>query len=107
MTMDALALVLAALATARITRLITADRLTKAPRTAVVVWTTNRAIRRGRDESLLAYLVTCSWCASVYVGAVMGAAWWAWGEQRWFAAGAAALAFSYIAGWLAAREAGE
>ncbi|MFF1957970.1 hypothetical protein ACFVWX_13390 [Streptomyces sp. NPDC058220] len=97
--MDTLTLVLAALATARITRLITADRITEAPR--------NWIIRRLPRESLAAYLLVCAWCSSVYVGSGMGAAWWAFGGERWFAAGCAALAFSYAAGWLSGREGGE
>lgn len=97
--MDLIALLFAALATARLTRLVTADRITDAPR--------NWIIRRLPRESLLAYLLVCSWCSSIYVGAGMGAAWWAWGDHRWFAAAAGALAFSYVAGWLSGREGGE
>lgn len=97
--MDLITLLLAALATARLTRLITTDRITEAPR--------NWIIRRLPRESLLAYLLVCSWCSSIYVGVGLGAAWWAWGDHRWFAAGCAALAFSYVAGWLSGREGGE
>ncbi|MCL7377471.1 DUF1360 domain-containing protein [Streptomyces sp. 35G-GA-8] len=97
--MDTLTLVLAALATARLTRLITADRITEAPR--------NWIIRRLPRESLLSYLLVCAWCSSIYVGAGMGVAWWAWGGDRWFAAATAALAFSYVTGWLSGRESGE
>ncbi|MEU1494303.1 hypothetical protein ABZ456_29125 [Streptomyces sp. NPDC005776] len=91
-------LILAALATARITRLITADRITERPRLATV----NAAL--ARDWDLAAYLITCPWCVSIYTGAGMGAAWWAWGDQRWFVAVVAALAFSHTAGFLASRE---
>lgn len=88
--------VLAALATARITRLITTDRITEAPRNALV--------RRLDPEGLLAYLIVCDWCASVYAGAAVAGAWWAWGTTTAFTVATAALAFSYAAGYLASKE---
>jgi hypothetical protein len=94
--MDTVTLILAALATARITRLITTDRITEAPRSAL--------ISRLPDESLMAYLIVCDWCSSVYVGAAVAGAWWAWGTTAWFTAATAALAFSYVAGFLASKE---
>lgn len=91
--MDAITLILAGLATARITRLITTDRITAAPRR----WVLNRLDEQG----LMAYLIVCNWCASVYVGAAMTAAVvWAW---NWAQYPAMALAFSHLAGYLAAR----
>lgn len=94
--MDAITLFLAALATARLTRLITTDRITEAPRNAL--------LRRLDPEGLPAYLVMCNWCVSVYTGAGTAAAtWWLHGHA-WFTAALAALAFSYAAGWLASRE---
>lgn len=100
--MDTISLILAGLATARVTRLVTGDRLTERPR----LWLLTQIVRRNRhgDESLAAYLVTCPWCVSVYAGAGFGAGWWLWGESRWFTAAVAALAFSYATGWLASRE---
>jgi len=87
---------LAALATARGTRLLTRDRILDAPR--------NRIIRALPRESLLSYLILCDWCTSMYVGtaaAAVGAwsSWWAWEYVPWLA-----LAFSQVAGWLASRE---
>jgi len=95
-SMQTLTLLLAALATARITLLITTDRITEAPRQ----WLVRKAVARAGSESLAAYLLVCNWCSSVYVGAGVAGAWWVWGEQRWFAAVCAALAFSYVAGYL-------
>ena len=94
--MTLITLVLAALATARVTRLITTDRITEAPRNAV--------LRRLDPEGLPAYLLVCDWCASVYVGAAAAGAWSVWGDTRTFAAVCAALAFSYVAGFLASKE---
>jgi hypothetical protein len=57
--MLALYLILAVLAVARVTRLLTEDRLALAYRR----WVT----RRYGEESLRAYLAHCPWCTSIYV----------------------------------------
>lgn len=92
--MDLITFAVAALATARLTRLVTTDRITEAPRNAV--------LRRLDADSLLAYLIVCDWCASVYVGAAVAAV-ATWGPS-WSVWVLAALAYSYVAGYLAARE---
>lgn len=94
--MTTVTLLLAALATARITRLITQDRITQAPRHALM--------RRLNADGLAAYLMVCDWCSSVYVGAAMAGAWWAWGDTRAFTAVVAVFAFSYVAGFLASKD---
>ena len=94
--MHSLTALLAIVATARVTRLITTDRITQAPRR----W----LIRRLPEHGLAAYLIVCDWCASVYVGAGVGAAWWAWGDTEVFTAACLALAGSYAAGWLASWD---
>lgn len=93
-------LLLAALATARLTRMVTTDRIFLAPR----AWLLRRLVDRYGEDGLLPYLLVCDWCVSVYVGAGAAGAWWAWGETRVFLAVCAALAFSYVAGWLAGRS---
>lgn len=92
--MDLITLLVAALATARVTRLITADRITEPPR----MW----LLLRLDPEGLGSYLVTCAWCVSVYVGA--GAAALLWFGPSWTVWPLSALAFSYVAGWLASKE---
>lgn len=94
--MDILSLLLVPLGVARLTRLVVADKLTEKPMT----WVIGKTSRWG----MLGYLLTCSWCVSVYVAAGVSAAWWAWGAERWFAAVCAALAASYVAGFLAGKE---
>lgn len=94
--MDLDTLVIAALAVARLTRLVTTDRITEAPR--------NWVLQRLKAEGLTAYLIVCDWCASFYVGLGVAAAGglaglWAWG---WIVP--LGLAFSYVAGWLASKE---
>lgn len=95
-TYPLLIVVVMALATARVTRLITRDRLLAAPRRAV--------LRALPDDHVLAYLVVCDWCVSVYTGtlAAVGGAWA--GSWAWWWVPALALAFSYVTGWLASRE---
>lgn len=91
--MDLITLLIGALATARLTRLVTTDRITAGPRSAI--------LRRLPDGSLWAYLLVCDWCLSMYLGAGVAAALWAWDWSVW---PLAALAFSYMAGWLASKE---
>lgn len=92
--MDAITLTVAALATARLTRLITTDRITQAPRRWV--------LSRLDGDGLMAYLVVCDWCSSVYVGAGVAAALWGLGD--WVMWPLYALAFSYVTGLLARGE---
>lgn len=94
------ALIIALLATARITRLITRDRIALAPR----AWALRRLIRRFGEDHLLPYLMVCDWCVGMYVGAGVTAAWVSVGDTLWFQAPAAALALSYAAGFLASKE---
>jgi len=92
--MDLITLLVAVLATARITRLVTTDRITQAPRS----W----ALKRLSSEGLAAYLIVCDWCVSVYAGAgVVGVIILGGQPGFWVLA---ALAFSYVAGWLARGE---
>lgn len=89
-------MVVMALATARVTRLVTRDRILRAPRRAVLL-----ALP---DDSLLAYVVVCDWCISMYVGtlAAVGGAWAGWWD--WWFAPILALAYSHVTGWLASKE---
>lgn len=95
-TYPLLMVVVMALATARTTRLVTRDRILQAPRGAV--------LRALPDESLLAYLIVCDWCVSMYTGALaaVGGAWAGW--WAWWVVPALTLAFSYVTGFLASRE---
>lgn len=94
--MQTMTVLLTVLAVARVTRLITSDRITQAPRDAFV--------SRLDPEGLMAYLVFCPWCVSVYTGAAGAAAWWAWGDTLLFTAAVLALAASHVAGILAGLE---
>jgi len=88
--------VVAALAVARVTRLITDDYLIAPIRQAL--------IKRWGVKSKLSYLLTCPWCMSVWVGAAVAAGAWKWGDSGWFIVPAVALAASHVTGVLATRE---
>lgn len=92
-------IVLTVLAVARVTRFITTDVLIETPRNAVLRWLV-------RDERTtfahkLAYLISCDWCSSIYVGAGAACAYAVWGETMPFMAVTLALAASYVTGFLA------
>ncbi|MDH6279519.1 DUF1360 domain-containing protein [Prescottella agglutinans] len=77
-------------ATARITRLITRDFITRQLRVC--------AIRRFGPDHDIPYLLTCPWCLSIWVaGGVMTIAWF-YGEHPGFIIPAAALTASYLIG---------
>lgn len=95
-TMNWLLIALTALAVARVTRLLTRDRILRAPR--------DKILAALPDDSLTAYVIVCDWCISMYMGAaaaLIGAAlnWWPW---TW--APILTLAYSHTTGWLASRE---
>lgn len=91
-TMEPITLLIAALATARITLLITRDRITHAPRR----WLLSKL----DPEGLAAYLLVCAWCASVYVGGAVAATGAVYGLWAWMWALPLALAFSCFTGVL-------
>lgn len=95
-TMDLVPALVAALATARLTRLITTDEILRAPR--------RRLLARLDHQGLWAYLVVCPWCISIYTGtAIAGAGAWA-GQWGWPWVLPLGLAFSYVTGFLAGKE---
>lgn len=94
-------LVTAFLAVARLTRLLTEDRLTVAYRRWVV--------NRWGEDSKMAYLVHCPWCTSMYIAAVVMPPTWVvidilTPEFPWwltlFAAAQSIPAASHVAGML-------
>jgi hypothetical protein len=97
--MNAVTLVLTVFAVARITRLVTSDRITEAPRD----WILDRINPHG----LATYLITCSWCVSVYAGFIVAPVAHYWGNSPWFTIPAIALTASYITGYLASLTKGD
>ena len=104
-----------ALAVARVTYLITDDRILCKPRDAVKTWAISRVARKlapGQDIEeaaddcevpYLYYLVTCPWCVSVWVSLPAAVLWWNVPTEWWTLGPAALLAFSYLTGWLASK----
>ena len=90
--MDFITLAVIALATARLTRLVTTDKITETPRNALVRWL--------GAESKTAYLIHCDWCSSIYTGAGVTALVWWQPQTVWIAV---ALAASHVTGYLASR----
>jgi hypothetical protein len=93
------------LAVARVTRLVCTDKLTERLRMAAVL--------RLSEGSLLAYLLFCRWCMSVWVGLVAAAGWWElsatprWSGHWWVDVLTVGLALSYVTGLLVRVEPGE
>lgn len=101
-----------ALAVARLTRLIAADKLTEPLRERVQMklWdrvTGDRTVTLmamsdpNADAPKLVYLLTCPWCVSVYVAAAAAPVVYWWGTAPIFFVPALALAFSHVTGLLA------
>jgi hypothetical protein len=90
---DPAVLVLGALATHRITRLITTDEVTRPWR---------ERVEQTDPEGRLAYFVTCPWCVSMWAGAGWAALTVA--APTVAAAAGAALAWSSVTGLLASAE---
>ena len=54
-----------------------------------------------------AYLVTCPWCVSIYVGAAGALVWYHLGDNPWALVPAVALAMSQVTGMLASVGRGD
>jgi hypothetical protein len=83
-------------ATMRATRLVTADKISEPIR--------ERLIERWGEESQRAYLITCDYCASMYVAPVIATVAVLWPDNRVIIIGLIALTASFVAGYVAAHE---
>lgn len=91
----ALSVVVAALAVARVTRLITEDR--------VLVGLRQWVVRRWGEDSTQSYFVHCPWCVSIYVGLAFMPAAVLW-PTKWVVAACSFLAASMVTGLLLDRK---
>lgn len=95
-TIDPLVALLTILFVWRVTRLLVADQILKPVRDRIV-------LRLGPDQ-WFAYLITCPWCTSVWVGAGTAVAAYWWADTRWWfimvLAGAASLVTGVGSTWL-------
>jgi hypothetical protein len=77
-------------ATSRITRFVVKDTLAASFRT----WVADRF----GDDSKPAYLVTCSWCTSIWIACGVAPLAYYLDESPWIRIPAVALSLSYLAG---------
>jgi hypothetical protein len=89
---------LAALATYRLTRLVTADSLLEPVRERLEVYCENRGWFRG------VYLLNCDWCLSIWFAPVPVVAVTVWPESRFVLVGLLVLSCSAVAGLLSTWE---
>lgn len=90
-----LQLLVYALAVARVTGLITTDTITEGARDAVIGWLDDRPKTLG---AYLATLITCPWCAGMWVSLVTAPLVWFWGDSPAMLIAALALAFGQVTG---------
>ena len=84
---------LAAIATYRLTRLFTADRITEGLRIFII-----------RRSKMFGYLVTCDWCLSIWFGMALSYITYVHQDQSFLAILYAGLAFSALTGFLSMIE---
>jgi hypothetical protein len=89
--MTALLFIIAGLATYRVTRLITADKITE-------------ALRQRVTSKWLGYLVQCDWCLSIWLAPAPALAVILWPDNRAVLVVLVALALSAVTGLLAMVE---
>jgi hypothetical protein len=91
-------LVIVALAVARVTRLVTTDRITLFLRRWVV--------NKWGEESEIAFLLHCPWCSSIWIAFPAGVIWAVLmlPLQQWWLAIPAWLAMSYVTGLISQLE---
>jgi hypothetical protein len=83
-------------AVVRLSRLVTADYITHPIR--------DRLIERWGEDAKRSYLITCDYCASVYIAPVVSLVAVLWGDNRVVIIALLALTASFIAGIIGAHE---
>lgn len=57
-------------------------------------------LEQSAGTGYLSYLLTCQWCASIWIGGLATYVWWNWPTEPWSLGPALLLAFSMITGKL-------
>lgn len=97
--LDPVILAVYALAIARVTALVTGqDTITEELNHRAVEWLDDRPRTLG---AFLAKLITCPWCAGVWLAAFAAPLVWFWGDHPILLVPALALALAQVAGMLA------
>lgn len=92
---DLVLLLIYALAVARVTGLITADSITEPVRDRITIWLDDTP---GSAGAWFSDLITCPWCAGMWVSLIASPLAWFWGDSPFMLIPAIALAFSQITG---------
>jgi Protein of unknown function (DUF1360) len=92
---DPVLLLVYALAIARLTGLVTTDAITEGARDRLIGWLDDRPHTLG---SFVSDLITCPWCASVWLAFIASPVVWLWGDHPALVIPALALAFSQLTG---------
>jgi hypothetical protein len=92
---DAVLLLIYALAVARVTGLIVADAITEPIRDWIIARLDDAP---GSAGEWVATLITCPWCAGMWVSLVAAPLVWFWGDSPVMLIPALALAFSQVTG---------
>lgn len=93
-----LQLLIYTLAVARLTGLVVADSITEPIRDWIVVRLDDRPATMGEA---VATLITCPWCAGMWISLVAAPLVWFWGDTPVMLVTALALAFSQVTGMTA------
>jgi len=91
-------LIIYTLAVARVTGLIVSDSITEPARDALIGWLDDRPKTLG---AAIATLITCPWCAGMWVSLIAAPLVWFLGDSPWLLIPALALAFSQVTGMVA------
>lgn len=97
MPIEVVPLAVYALAFARVTYLVTTDDITENARHAVIGWLDDRPATLG---AFIAKLITCPWCASIWLGFIAAPLIWFHGNQPALLVPALCFALSQVAGML-------
>jgi hypothetical protein len=90
-----LQLLVYALAVTRLTGLVTADTITEPVRDRITLWLDDTP---GSSGQWFSSLITCPWCASIWLSFIASSLIWFWGDWPVMLVAAIALAFSQVAG---------